>query len=61
MESIWTENALLPHFETLKGDTKTDVLIIGGMGSRGLCVRISWKKRELTQSRRNCLQRDNYA
>ena len=35
MESIWTENALLPHFETLKGDTKTDVLIIGG-GIAGL-------------------------
>ncbi|CDD06733.1 putative uncharacterized protein [Dorea sp. CAG:317] len=35
MESIWTENALLPYFETLKGDTKTDVLIIGG-GIAGL-------------------------
>lgn len=35
MGSIWTENALLPHFGALEGDVKTDVLIIGG-GITGL-------------------------
>ena len=35
MKSIWTDTAELPSFEPLKGDTKTDVLIIGG-GMAGL-------------------------
>ncbi len=33
MESIWNENIKKPQFDTLQGDIKTDVLIIGG----GLC------------------------
>jgi len=32
-KSVWTENVKLPEFESLSGDAKTDVLIIGG----GLC------------------------
>lgn len=32
-ESIWSQTAQLPAFESLKGEKKTDVLIIGG----GLC------------------------
>lgn len=32
-KSVWTDSAELPQFETLDGDRKTDVLIIGG----GLC------------------------
>lgn len=33
MNSIWTLSKKLPNFETLCGDYKTDVLIIGG----GIC------------------------
>lgn len=33
MKSLWTEDVERPGFETLKGDKKTDVLIIGG----GIC------------------------
>ncbi|MEE1074990.1 MAG: FAD-binding oxidoreductase, partial [Acutalibacteraceae bacterium] len=29
-ESVWQKNANLPQFSELKGDIKTDVLIIGG-------------------------------
>lgn len=32
-KSVWTNNAKLPEFEKLRGDIKTDVLIIGG----GIC------------------------
>ena len=32
-ESLWTDTMPLPEFEPLQGDTKTDVLVIGG----GLC------------------------
>ena len=32
-KSVWTDMIKLPEFNTLKGDVKTDVLIIGG----GLC------------------------
>lgn len=35
MDSLWTNTAPLPGFEPLKGDIKTDVLIIGG-GITGL-------------------------
>ncbi len=38
MESIWTESAQRPHFDTLKGDIKTDVLIIGGGMAGILCA-----------------------
>jgi len=38
MDSIWTENILLPHFETLEEDVKTDVLIIGGGITGILCA-----------------------
>lgn len=33
MKSIWSQTVQLPKFESLKGEKKTDVLIIGG----GLC------------------------
>lgn len=38
MHSIWTESAQLPKFESLKQDTKTDVLIIGGGIAGLLCA-----------------------
>jgi len=38
MDSIWAENISLPHFETLEGDVKTDVLIIGGGITGILCA-----------------------
>ncbi len=39
MASIWTETATLPCFPALKGDLKTDVLIIGGGITGLLCAR----------------------
>lgn len=38
MNSIWTESSELPQFEELKGDVKTDVLIIGGGLAGILCA-----------------------
>lgn len=38
MDSIWTENINMPHFQTLKGNIKTDVLIIGGGITGILCA-----------------------
>ena len=38
MESIWTATELLPSFPTLRGDHKTDVLIIGGGLAGLLCA-----------------------
>lgn len=38
MNSIWTETITLPHFPSLKGNTKTDVLIIGGGITGILCA-----------------------
>ncbi len=38
MNSIWTENISMPHFKTLEGDIKTDVLIIGGGITGILCA-----------------------
>jgi len=38
MDSIWTEGTRLPHFEALKDDVKTDVLIIGGGMAGILCA-----------------------
>ncbi len=38
MHSIWTETAQLPQFESLKQDTKTDVLVIGGGIAGLLCA-----------------------
>lgn len=38
MESIWTQSVELPHFRTLEGDTRTDVLIIGGGMAGILCA-----------------------
>lgn len=35
MDSIWTATASLPHFPPLRGEVKTDVLIVGG-GMAGL-------------------------
>lgn len=38
MNSIWTRSVVLPHFETLRGEIKTDVLIIGGGIAGILCA-----------------------
>lgn len=38
MESIWTKTCSLPQFPTLKGEHKTDVLIIGGGLTGILCA-----------------------
>ena len=38
MDSIWTKTVNLPHFPVLKGDKKTDVLIIGGGMAGMLCA-----------------------
>lgn len=38
MNSVWTESVTMPCFETLEGDVKTDVLIIGGGITGLLCA-----------------------
>jgi len=38
MDSIWTETVRLPRFEPLRGDLKTDVLVIGGGLAGLLCA-----------------------
>lgn len=38
MRSVWSDNTVLPGFEQLKGDLKTDVLIIGGGLAGILCA-----------------------
>ncbi len=38
MGSVWADSAHIPHFPTLEGDTKTDVLIIGGGMAGVLCA-----------------------
>ena len=38
MESIWTKTVRLPSFEPLRGNIKTDVLIIGGGLAGLLCA-----------------------
>ena len=38
MDSIWSKSVELPHFPSLKGDVKTDVLIIGGGIAGILCA-----------------------
>lgn len=40
MHSIWTEHVTLPHFEPLRGDTRADVLVIGGGMAGLLCARL---------------------
>lgn len=37
-KSVWLDSVLLPEFQKLKGDVKTDVLIIGGGMSGILCA-----------------------
>ena len=37
MQSIWTESSQRLNFKSLKGDVKTDVLIIGG-GMAGILI-----------------------
>ena len=37
LDSVWTKDVSLPGFDSLEGDTKTDVLIIGG-GMAGLLI-----------------------
>lgn len=38
MNSVWTENVTMPHFASLEGEVKTDVLIIGGGITGLLCA-----------------------
>lgn len=38
MNSVWTESVEIPHFNSLEGEVKTDVLIIGGGITGLLCV-----------------------
>ena len=38
MNSVWTESVEMPHFESLEGNVKTDVLIIGGGITGLLCA-----------------------
>ena len=38
MDSIWTRIEKLPSFPKLQGDTKTDVLIVGGGMAGTLCA-----------------------
>ena len=38
MESIWHKTAVMPRFEALRGNRKTDVLIIGGGIAGLLCA-----------------------
>lgn len=38
MNSLWTEHVELPHFHSLEGNLKTDVLIIGGGMAGILCA-----------------------
>lgn len=44
MISVWSDNAELPKFESLSGDVKTDVLIIGGGMAGLLCAYFLQKK-----------------
>ncbi|MBE6959462.1 MAG: FAD-dependent oxidoreductase [Ruminococcaceae bacterium] len=37
MDSVWTKGVQLPDFPSLEGDTKTDVLVVGG-GMAGLLI-----------------------
>ena len=39
MESIWTSETVLPRFPSLRGDFRTDVLVIGGGLAGLLCAR----------------------
>ena len=38
MDSIWTRSEKLPSFPQLQGDTKTEVLIVGGGMAGILCA-----------------------
>ena len=38
MESIWSKTASMPAFPCLEGDTRTDILIIGGGIAGLLCA-----------------------
>ena len=40
LDSLWNESTILPSFEKLKKDEKTDVLIIGGGMAGLLCARL---------------------
>ena len=51
MYSVWSDNADLPQFEQLKGDLKTDVLIIGG-GLAGILCAYELKNRGVGSDRR---------
>lgn len=40
MHALWTEGIAMPHFEPLRGDTRADVLVIGGGMAGLLCARL---------------------
>lgn len=44
MNSVWVDHYNLPHFESLDGSIKTDVLIIGGGMAGVLCARFLQEK-----------------
>lgn len=44
MNSVWVEHCDMPHFESLAGSIKTDVLIIGGGMAGVLCARFLQEK-----------------
>lgn len=59
MNSIWTEGIAMPQFETLRGDVKTDVLIIGGGMAGILCAHFLQEQGVdylLAEGRRICAQ-----
>ena len=41
MKSLWSKTVIMPDFPKLKGDVKTDVLIIGGGMAGILCAYIN--------------------
>ena len=38
MESVWMDHVVMPRFESLRGDARTDVLVIGGGMAGVLCT-----------------------
>ena len=62
MDSVWTISAQLPGFEPLRGDIKTDVLIIGGSHRSGKRDEVFHTERPISKAYKvldNDLARDN--